>query len=132
MKIASALLAAAAASSIGGFSAGAQTSGPPDSETVRPLVLPSPDACAGGTPDEIVVCARRSERDRYRIPELLRDDKSLSGGKAWAARNEGLEAIDDSGIGSCSTAGSGGASGCWLEMIHQARRARSEPPARPD
>jgi len=104
----------------------------PVDAAVPPLILQSKDTCVGGTPDEVVVCARRSERDRYRIPESLRDDQSKSGGEGWAARSQSLKETSDSGIGSCSTAGSGGASGCWLEMVHQARRARSEPHLGPD
>jgi hypothetical protein len=76
--------------------------------------------------DEIVVCARRPETERYRIPKELRDSAGEDDpdGTSWAARAEPLEYVGRSGLESCSTAGSGGASGCWNESVRGWRRDR--------
>ena len=98
-------------------------------EKVRRLVVYGKDPCPRGAgPDEIVVCARRPETERYRIPRELRgaatedDPESTS----WAARAEALEYVGRTGIESCSTVGSAGVSGCWNEMVRAWRRDRRQ------
>ena len=88
------------------------------------LVIYGDDACPPSTDDEIVVCARRPESERYRIPKPLRERES-SGDSSWAARNEELdEASRPSRPGSCSVVGSYGQSGCFQQMINQWFRER--------
>jgi hypothetical protein len=96
-------------------------------EKVRRLVVYGKDPCPraqGG--DEIVVCARRPETERYRIPKELRDSASEDDPESmsWAARAESLEYVGRTGIESCSTVGSAGVSGCWNEMVRAWRRDR--------
>jgi hypothetical protein len=63
--------------------------------------------------DEIVVCVRKSEAERFRIPQELRELEITPENQAWAARSEGTLRANESGIGSCSAVGIGGASGCF-------------------
>jgi len=78
------------------------------------------------TESDAVVCARRPEEERYRIPRPIRERQPIE--TSWASRVESLE--DESRPmrpGSCSAVGSGGQTGCMNAMIRQwfaERRAR--------
>jgi hypothetical protein len=87
------------------------------------------DPCPQSTEDEIVVCARRPERERYRIPKSLRrQERSAS---SWTNRVEELEAASRPSMpGSCSAVGSFGQSGCTQQMINQWYRERRAARAR--
>jgi hypothetical protein len=88
------------------------------------LVVFGDDACPKSTEDEIVVCARRPESERYRIPKALRK-KEERAESSWAARNEDLEeASRPSRPGSCSVEGSYGQSGCLQQMLNHWFRER--------
>jgi hypothetical protein len=94
---------------------------------VRRVVVYGKEACPrAASPDEVVVCARRPETERYRIPRELRDSAAANDpdNTSWAARAEALEYVGRGGIQSCSTVGSGGVSGCWNEMVRAWRRDR--------
>jgi hypothetical protein len=96
-------------------------------EKVRRLVVYGKDPCPRAqSGDEIVVCARRPETERYRIPKELRDSaiEDDPDSMSWAARAESLEYVGRTGIESCSTVGSAGVSGCWKEMVRAWRRDR--------
>jgi hypothetical protein len=98
-------------------------------EKVRRLVVYGSDPCPrAAEADEIIVCARRPETERYRIPRELRDSgtKDDPESLSWAARAESLEYVGRSGIESCSTVGSAGVSGCWNEMVRAWRRDRRQ------
>lgn len=71
--------------------------------------------------DEIVVCARMSENDRYRIPKRFRDQPSqASSAASWAQRADvAMEAARDTRPNSCSVIGSGGQTGCTQKMLRQ-------------
>jgi len=65
-------------------------------------------------PDEIVVCTRRPDEERYRIPPSVRSDVRPVG---QYDRDRKLLLGDDAGgagggIGSCSAVGPGGGTGC--------------------
>lgn len=96
-------------------------------EKIRRLVVYGKDPCPRAqSGDEIVVCARRPETERYRIPKELRDSAAADDPEStsWAARAEALEYVGRSGIESCSTVGPGGVGGCWNEMVRAWRRDR--------
>lgn len=98
-------------------------------EKVRRLVVYGRDPCPRAqSSDEIVVCARRPETERYRIPRELRDSATEDDPEStsWAARAEALEYVGRTGIQSCSTVGPGGVSGCWNEMVRAWRRDRRQ------
>ena len=80
------------------------------------------DPCPKGKGDEIVVCAREPESERYRIPKRFRAGPRVESGPSasWASRVEGLEAAQRSTRpNSCSPVGSYGQTGCTQAMIHQ-------------
>jgi hypothetical protein len=75
--------------------------------------------------NEIIVCARRPEKERFRIPEELRTgDPADPRNRSWADRAESLEYVGRAGPQSCSTVGPGGFTGCWAEMMRAARGDR--------
>jgi len=77
------------------------------------------DPCPRSTDDEIVVCHRRAEEERYRIPAPLRRSTERPE-QAWGARVETLDEVSrDSRPNSCSVVGSYGQSGCAQQMIRQ-------------
>jgi hypothetical protein len=64
--------------------------------------------------DELVVCGDREARSPYRIPEP--PDRFDPAGTVQSVSRErhSMYEVGDSGIGSCSPVGVGGASGCML------------------
>jgi hypothetical protein len=119
-------LAAAAAIAAGALLAAPAAAAPkPGEEKVNQLVVYGNDPCPRSTDDTITVCARKSERERYRIPERLRDDPSARDNQSWANNATALEYVGRSGIGSCSPVGPGGWTGCFGDMVRAARAERS-------
>jgi hypothetical protein len=94
----------------------------PDGTIVITLLVYGEDACPLTNGDEIVVCSRRPEAERYRIPPKLRqkaDDFSGDRG-SWTSHNEALEASTRfTRPNSCSTVGTGGQTGCLAAALHQ-------------
>ena len=119
------VLAAASAAALIPAPAGAQGA---QQERIRRLVVYGRDPCPrAANGEDIVVCARRPETERYRIPPELRDDSSGDPeSTSWAARAEALEYVGRSGIESCSTVGPGGVSGCWNELVRAWRKERRQ------
>ena len=93
-------------------------------EKISRIVVYGRDPCPRGAGDEIVVCARRPETERYRIPEALREPSDNPDNESWAAKAETIEYVGKTGIQSCSTVGPGGVSGCWNEMVRAWRKDR--------
>ena len=81
------------------------------------------DECPTSNGEEIVVCARLPEDERYRIPQPLRETRDQPADMAWASRAESVEYVGRNGTMSCSPVGAGGFTGCTQEML---RAARSE------
>ncbi len=113
--------------------AGAQTMlkpAPTDTSLPRQKVVTvfGTDPCPKSTdPDEIVVCTRRPDEDRYRIPPTVRNDRKPDG--AFEGANRSALLGDPSGgagggIGSCSAVGPGGGTGCNQAQSDAYRRAR--------
>ena len=91
------------------------------------LVIYGNDPCpTSGADNEVVVCARRPEGERYRIPRRIRERQPTE--TSWASRVEGLdEESRQMRPNSCSVVGSNGFTGCTSAMIRQwyaERRAR--------
>jgi hypothetical protein len=87
---------------------------------VNEIIVYGTDPCPRSTDDEIVVCARKPESERYRIPERLRQGGSLQSRQAWANRAIAFETYGRTGINSCSPVGPGGHTGCTQQLINQA------------
>jgi hypothetical protein len=113
MLLAIALLAAAGALQEDGES----PEGPPERQIT--LVIYGEDRCPESTENEVVVCARRPEEERYRVPPRLRREGQRTE-QAWTSRVETLdEASRPSRPNSCSTVGTYGFTGCTQQMIQQ-------------
>jgi hypothetical protein len=93
---------------------------------VSEIIVYGTDPCPRSTDDEIVVCARKPETERFRIPEALRQGGSLQSRQAWAARAKQFETVGRTGINSCSPVGPGGFTGCTQQLINQAFNEREE------
>lgn len=84
------------------------------------LVVYGDDPCPKGEDDEIVVCARKPESERYRIPKPLRDKPEVAGGPGWGAQVSNMEDVSRQTIpGSCTPIGSYGFTGCTAAMMRQ-------------
>lgn len=89
---------------------------------IQQLIVYGNDPCPVSTGEEIIVCARRPEDDRYRLPERFREDPQRRVNISWARQAETLEMATRADVLRCSTVGPGGFAGCWAEMMRQARR----------
>ncbi|MDB5691275.1 MAG: hypothetical protein JWO81_338 [Alphaproteobacteria bacterium] len=120
------LLAAAVAAA--GLIPAASSAAPParGEERVNALIVYGSDPCPRGEGDDIVVCARKPESERYRIPPSLRGDPNDPANQAWGARAESLEYVGRTGIGSCSPVGPGGFTGCFNQIVREARADRGQ------
>lgn len=85
------------------------------------------DPCPESSADEIVVCRRMDEDDRYRIPEPLRGSSDPAN-EAWSSRVKSFEAVGDFGPLSCSPVGAGGELGCTAQLIEAAYEERRTAP----
>jgi hypothetical protein len=103
-------------------------SGAIDDARVNQLIVYGEDPCPPSTDEEITVCARLPEDDRYRIPPNLRNDPNAPANQSWANRAIELSYAGRTGIGSCSTVGGGGFTGCFDQLVRQARAERAAAP----
>lgn len=84
------------------------------------LVVYGDDPCPKGQGDEIIVCARKPESERYRIPRKLREKPAVSGGPGWGSQVATMEQVQRQTLpGSCSAIGSNGFTGCTAKMLEQ-------------
>ena len=90
-------------------------------DEVRQVVVYGRDPCPRGSGGEIVICARRPESERYRLPRAARGRAPGPASTSWAARARSLEYVGRTGTQSCSTVGPGGHTGCWEQMMRAAR-----------
>ena len=91
---------------------------------VSQIIVYGKDPCPRSTDDEVVVCARKDERERFRIPEDLREGGSLQSRDSWANKARSFETVGATGINSCSPVGPAGYTGCNQQVINQAFRER--------
>lgn len=122
---------ALASTAIAGLMAGISLASAPAAaqdpgDAIAEIIVYGNDPCPRSTDDEVVVCARRPEAERYRIPERLREGGSLQSRQAWAARAKSLEYVGRSGAQSCSPVGPAGHTGCLEQLIDAARAERAE------
>jgi hypothetical protein len=91
---------------------------------VNQLIIYGDDPCPQSTNDEIIVCARLPENDRYRIPPNVRADPDDPARQSWANRALELSYLGRTGTDSCSPTGPGGFTGCFNQIVSQARAER--------
>ncbi len=97
----------------------AQDSAEAGDDSYNMVIVYGDDECPQSSADQIVVCARKAESERYRIPQNLRFSDSPEN-QSWAERVESFEMAGDFGTMSCSPVGAGGFTGCTQEMINAA------------
>lgn len=96
----------------------AQAEPPP--ERIINLLVYGDDPCPQGKGDEIVVCARKPESERYRIPKKLREKPAVAGGPGWGSQVATMEQVQRQNLpNSCSVIGSNGFTGCTAQMLQQ-------------
>jgi hypothetical protein len=83
------------------------------------LIIFGDDACPRDT-----ICVRRPAGERYRIPQELRRVEPSPESQSWAARARSMEYVGNTGINSCTPSGAGGWTGCYQQMLRQAREER--------
>lgn len=94
-------------------------------DKVNQLIIYGDDVCPESTEGEIVVCARKDEGERYRIPENLRaGGLGQAKNEAWSQRVKSYEYVGATGTNSCSPSAAGGFTGCTQELLRQAYAER--------
>ena len=84
------------------------------------VIVYGEDGCPKEHDGEIVVCARKPEGERYRIPKALRRVPDTIGSQGWGSTVANMDADARQYIpGSCSVFGSNGQTGCTRAMLHQ-------------
>ena len=99
----------------------------PPPPRINTMVVYGDDPCPHSRDDEIVVCARQPESDRYRIPKKLRGKRKKGEipTQSWVERARTLDMVSRRGLpNSCSPHGSGGQTGCLRQFLEAARLER--------
>ena len=117
---------AATAALAGGLAALPGPANAQANDKVSEIIVYGSDPCPRSTDDEVVVCARRPETERYRIPERFRSSGPRQTRESWANRARALETVGATGINSCSPVGPAGFTGCLNQVIKQARAESDE------
>ena len=97
-------------------------------EKVNMVIIYGDDACPVSTANEITVCARKDEGERYRIPAPFRNSTSRAD-ESWTDRVKAYETVGATGTNSCSPVGLGGSTGCMKQFL---ANAYAEKKAAPD
>ena len=95
-------------------------------DSISEIIVYGNDPCPRSTDDEVVVCARKPESERYRIPEKYRPSGTRQQKEAWASKATEIMTVGDTGTNSCSPVGPGGFTGCLTQVIKQARTERRQ------
>lgn len=95
------------------------------------LVIYGNDKCpTNDNGEEIVICQRLDEVERFRIPKTLREQPGRpQATESWAVRSQDALEAGRTGVGSCSTVGAGGGIGCATRAIGRGKaeaRSRQE------
>jgi len=94
-------------------------------DRVNTVIIYGEDECPASSGDEITVCARLDESERFRIPERLRMSEDPAN-EAWSSKVRAFETVGDFGPLSCSTSGMGSETGCTAQMIEAAYAERAQ------
>jgi hypothetical protein len=94
--------------------------------SVAEIIVYGTDPCPRSTDDQVVVCARRPESERYRIPQKYRPGGTRQESDSWANKAKVIETVGATGINSCSPVGPGGYTGCLTRVIKEAREQRKQ------
>ncbi len=122
------LIAATTAALSAGFLIATPALAQDSGERVNQLIIYGDDPCPQSAGDEITVCARKAEAERYRIPEPLRASPSAKN-DAWNNKVLAYETIGKQGTLSCSPVGPGGSTGCLNQLINKAYAEKGADPS---
>jgi len=89
--------------------------------SVAEIIVYGSDPCPRSTDDQVVVCARRPEAERYRIPPNMRQSGTPQEMESWARKSQSLSTVGATGINSCSPVGPAGYTGCLMRVIQEAK-----------
>ena len=92
-------------------------------DKVNTVIVYGEDQCPASTGEDIVVCARLPDSERYRIPEALRQSNDPEN-EPWASKVRAYETVGNFGTLSCTPVGGGGDLGCTAKMIEEAYQER--------
>ena len=120
------LMSAAAMTVAGGSAALPAPAIAQDAPNVAEIIVYGADPCPRSTDDQVVVCARRPEAERFRIPPNMRQSGTPQQMQSWAVRSKNLETVGSTGINSCSPVGPAGYTGCLMQVIKEARGERKQ------
>ena len=121
-----AIMSAAAVAMSGGYAALPAPAIAQAQPNVAEIIVYGNDPCPRSTDDQVVVCARRPENERYRIPSNQRQSGTPQQMQSWAVRSKSLETAGNTGINSCSPVGPAGYTGCLERVIKEARGERKQ------
>jgi hypothetical protein len=119
-------LMSAAAITVAGYAALPEPAIAQDAPNVAEIIVYGTDPCPRSTDDQVVVCARRPEAERFRIPPNMRQSGTPQQMQSWAVRSKNLETVGSTGINSCSPVGPAGYTGCLVKVIQEARGERKQ------
>ena len=110
------------ASSLAALPAAAQEADTSGADKINQVIVYGNDACEPSSADEIVVCNRLPEGDRFRVPQLFRGGDPLDPrNQAWLNRVTAMERVGRFGTDSCSPVGLGGFTGCTQALVSGAK-----------
>lgn len=122
------IVLAAAAATLAGLAFASPAAAQSEGERINQLIVYGDDPCPQSQSAEITVCARKEERERYRIPEPLRGSESPKN-DAWNNRVLAYETVGKQGVLSCSPVGPGGSTGCLSQLIDKAYAQKGADPS---
>ncbi|MBH0111494.1 hypothetical protein I5E68_00830 [Novosphingobium sp. YJ-S2-02] len=93
-------------------------------DKVNQVIVYGDDPCPASNGDEITVCARKPEGERYRIPAPLRGVDSPTA-QSWSNKVDAYETVGAFGTLSCSPVGAGGSQGCTQQLLDKAAAERA-------
>lgn len=94
--------------------------------SIAEIIVYGNDPCPRSTNNEIYVCNRRPEAERYRLPPSMRQSGTPQQMQSWAVRSKSLETTGATGINSCSAVGPAGYTGCLEKLIKESRGERKQ------
>lgn len=90
------------------------------------VVVYGNDPCPRSSDDQVVVCSRRPETERYRLPKNQQLQGTRQQRQSWANKSQQLMTVGNTGTGSCSAVGPGGREGCLTQEIRREKQAARE------
>lgn len=103
----------------------AQDTGP-EGEKINQVIVYGDDKCEQSSANEIVVCSRLPEEERFRVPKIFRGGSPTDPrNQAWANKIVALERVGRFGTDSCSPTGLGGFTGCTRALVAGAEAERT-------